>query len=871
MKACLFCGLAGLLAWCSPVLSAVYLDQHQEVSNGQVKFYDGHMEAQTFTAGLSGMLDHIEFNAHGDYPARVQIRNTVGGRPGDFVLGSVFLPDGFDNLHWDSIDFSSQNIAITSGVMYAIVFSNTEPSDTFWLSDGVATARLPAPYSGGDLWETWEGVWVLDDADMPADIQFRTYVNTSPTMLTVSSTFGGCVAEPGEGAFSFDEGALVSVVAQADSGYRFLRWTGTAVSAGKVANPTSSATTVTMAGYYTLIAEFETIQHTLTLSSTVDGYVASPGEGAFSYDEGAVVPVVAQANNGCRFVCWTGTAVNARQVADPTARSTTVTMAADYTLVAEFRVIGSVWCFLTVTSTAGGHVSAPGEGSFTYDSGSEILITARADAGYRFSGWTGTAVDAGRVVDPAAANTAVAMDADYDLCANFAADGPSSVQVLAPNGGESLTAGSIGSIRWQVQGPIAYIAVELSVDGGSTWTQVFQQSGPSGSCDWAVPSVNSDSCLIRIRATQNPGISDTSDAPFSIHTAAQRVWYVDAAATGSSSGQNWANAFVCLQDALAQAGTGDDIWVAQGRYWPDLGGGQTAGDRAATFQLENGVAIHGGFPSGGGDWLQRNPVLYPSILSGDIGTSNVATDNSYHVVSGHGTNDTAILDGCTICDGYANGAEPQDRGAGLYSPRGSPQVRNCLFVGNTAPGGNGGGACNIESKATFINCVFSGNTAGNCGGGLYSEQGAVTVLNCTFVANQGLWRGGGVFNAAGTLAVTNCILWGNGRMNGNSYDELAQVSGDPKPSLRYCCVQGWTGSLGGANNFGRDPLFVNTNGPDGVAGTPDDDLRLQPDSPCIDAGDNAAVPLSVMTDLQGKARIANGVVDLGAYEFSEEN
>ena len=531
---------------------------------------------------------------------------------------------------------------------------------------------------------------------------------------------------------------------------------------------------------------------------------------------------------------------------------------------------GSPQYKLTVSAGAGGSVFIPGEGTFSYDGAATVSLAASAYTGYRFSRWTGTAVGAGKVASPSSASTTVTVDGNYSVRAEFVRSGSFSVWVLAPNGGESVVPGRTFPIRWKTQGDAGTVSIELTVDGGASWTRVGLSSAGAGAYDWTVPAVDSDRCLIRIAAQDNAGVADTSDSFFSIHQALGRIWHVDAAATPGGDGTSWATAFVHLQDGLAGAVAGDSVWVAEGPYWPDLGGGQVTGDRDATFRLKRGVVICGGFPTGGGTWDQRNPFRHRSLLTGDIGKPGVVEDNSFHVVTAGGTDNSAILDGCTIMAGFANGPRPQDRGAGLHSLDGHLQVRNCTFLANTALLGNGGGACNIESKAAFTNCVFTGNTAGNCGGGMYNEGGDVRIINCTFAANQGHWRVGGVFCAAGTTTLTNCILWGNGRMYEMRYDEAAQTGGDTLPTISYCCIQGWNGSLGGEGNWGADPLFVDADGPDNVAGTPDDDLRLSPGSPAIDAGDNAGVPSFTTTDLQGRPRITGGAVDLGAFEHGGE-
>jgi hypothetical protein len=606
---------------------------------------------------------------------------------------------------------------------------------------------------------------------------------------------------------------------------------------------------------------------TLTTEAKPGGVVWEPGEGTFEYSDGTEITVIAVPDDGYQFAGWTGTAVQAGKVAEPDCASVTLTMDGDYTLIASFELAGGLLEYkLGITSAEGGYVSKPGEGVFSYEVITTVTVVAQAYTGYRFAGWTGQAVDEGKVADPAAESTTVLVDGLLTLRANFVRFGDFSVQVLAPNGGESIIRGSTFSIRWQTQGEIPLLGINLSVDGGATWTYVASPEGSAGSYDWPVPKVVSDECLIRIRALDNAFIVDVSDAFFSIRKPVGRTWYVDAAAAPGGDGTSWETAFACLQDGLAGARDQDSVWVAEGLYWPDLGGEWAPGDRVATFRLKSGVTLCGGFPTGGGTWEQRNPFLHQSILSGNLGDPEESGDNSYHVVNGSGTDNTAVLDGCTITGGFADGDEPRDRGAGLYALWGSPQIRSCIFVGNAAAG-QGGGACTIESDATFTNCVFNSNAAGDCGGGVYHEQGSVTITNCTFVANQGLWRGGGVFNASGAAAVANCILWANGRMNGGMYDELAQVSGEAKPALDHCCVQGWTGSLGGPGNFGAEPLFGDADGPDDVAGTPDDDLRLRAGTRCVDGGNNAAVPADVTTDQQGDPRIIEDVVDIGAYEL----
>jgi outer membrane protein assembly factor BamB len=76
---------------------------------------------------------------------------------------------------------------------------------------------------------------------------------------------------------------------------------------------------------------------------------------------------------------------------------------------------------LTISSTAGGSVFAPGEGTFTYVEGTEVNLVAEAEEGYRFINWTG---DVETIPDVEDATTTVTMDGDYSIAANFEEEAP---------------------------------------------------------------------------------------------------------------------------------------------------------------------------------------------------------------------------------------------------------------------------------------------------------------------------------------------------------------------------------------------------------------------------------------------------------------
>ncbi|MDH4241544.1 MAG: hypothetical protein OEW48_18445, partial [Phycisphaerae bacterium] len=405
-------------------------------------------------------------------------------------------------------------------------------------------------------------------------------------------------------------------------------------------------------------------------------------------------------------------------------------------------------------------------------------------------------------------------------------------------------------------------------------------------------------------------------------TASAEVIYVDAGAAPGGDGSSWTEAYIYLQDALSDPylANGDEIWVAAETYKPDANSAYPSGtgDRYATFYLINGVAIYGGFPAGGGDWEQRDPGTNETILSGDIGMWLNNQDNSYHVVTGNGVNHTAILDGFTITAG--NSYDYYENGGGMYN-NSNPTVINCTFSGNSAYRGGGmyneysyqtvinctfsgnsavlmgGGMCNDHSSPMVINCIFSGNSAYR-GGGMRNYNSSPTVTDCTFSGNSADLMGGGMSNYYSSPTLINCILWGNIAPEPDG-PQIANLT-NAALSISYSDLQGGQAAIHdpcgalvwGAGNIDADPLFMDSDGPDNIVGTPDDNLRLSSSSPCIDAGNNTAVPPDTSDldgdgnitertpfDLEGNNRFVDDpgtpdsgygappVVDMGAYEY----
>ena len=303
----------------------------------------------------------------------------------------------------------------------------------------------------------------------------------------------------------------------------------------------------------------------------------------------------------------------------------------------------------------------------------------------------------------------------------------------------------------------------------------------------------------------------------------------------------------------------------------------------------------GGIYSAGG-----SPMIIECVIAGNIAHPHCGgVGGGLYLVLGS----PMVID-CTISGNRVFAADGVcgNAGGGIYVRAASPIIAGCTISGNEVVGrfASGGGLYNVSDSATVIGCTFSGNTSASGGGIFNGGNNDVAVINCTFTGNQGGGmlnsfsnvatvvnctfagnQNGGVTNYLGTLRVINCILWGNGP------DEVLDLG--IATTVSYSDVQG---GYAGTGNIDVDPLFVDDDGPDDIPGTEDDDLRVQPDSPCIDAGNNWGPEVDVADldadgdtaeltplDIDGNPRFADAAtiagigcgipatVDMGAYEF----
>lgn len=355
------------------------------------------------------------------------------------------------------------------------------------------------------------------------------------------------------------------------------------------------------------------------------------------------------------------------------------------------------------------------------------------------------------------------------------------------------------------------------------------------------------------------------------------------AADGTGDGSSWDNATPHLSAAIQLRGLykSGHVWVKEGRY---------VGDTLSTaaFILNPGIRVYGSFAGTETAPSQRDIEHHPTILDGQ-GAREIFTTTTI--------NKATFLNGIT----FENGLSITNQAAIRCTE--NMTLQNCTFRNNTGVSGN---PIVKALDGTLKQCVFENNEADNIlqinqgvevslirmenntsnavlfidGGGnikssLIAHNNGVGiratnggVLNCSVVSNSGA----GILTN-GRLTIKNTVVWNNDSSivcttnSGEAFLDTANVS--------FSAIEGdevYPGdgniALESANQpiLGQAPCFTQNGGTRGVVANCDDSFRLLAISPLRNAGDTIKTGLTTY-DLSGAARVREGRVDIGCYEF----
>jgi predicted outer membrane repeat protein len=339
------------------------------------------------------------------------------------------------------------------------------------------------------------------------------------------------------------------------------------------------------------------------------------------------------------------------------------------------------------------------------------------------------------------------------------------------------------------------------------------------------------------------------------------------------------------------------------------GGGINIATALSTIRITGStVSSNSASDSGGGIYTSGTTTIQGSTISGNVVQAGFASDGLGGGIISLGS---LAMRECTVAGNSAIGGDDGGGGGGNAQGGGIDCAGvalfvNCAITGNHTTGGSGvpisgsnggagfgGGIYAYGASLTLTNCTVGGNTVhggdasqgqggSGYGGGIYFASTTLSsASDCTFAKNQAtagagggspVSQGGGVFlSALGSivppLILTNSIVAANtAQMDPDIY---ANLSGGLTTS-QFNLIGDGTGSTLTNGSHGNQvgttasPIDPGLNALANYGG-PTQTMALKPTSPAIDAGSNAVV--TATSDQRGFARIFDGTVDIGAYEF----
>ncbi len=108
------------------------------------------------------------------------------------------------------------------------------------------------------------------------------------------------------------------------------------------------------------------------------------------------------------------------------------------------------------------------------------------------------------------------------------------ITVTSPNGGETWLTNSVHAITWTNADFSGNVAIEYSLDGGTSWSTITASVSNTGTYNWTLPSTSSNTCRVRVKDAADGNPADISNANFIIEPETESLVMVS-----PNGGENW--------------------------------------------------------------------------------------------------------------------------------------------------------------------------------------------------------------------------------------------------------------------------------------------------------------------------------------------
>ena len=289
--------------------------------------------------------------------------------------------------------------------------------------------------------------------------------------------------------------------------------------------------------------------------------------------------------------------------------------------------------------------------------------------------------------------------------------------VSAPNTAVSWVGNSSQTVTWTKGGSVsANVAIDLSTNGGTSWTTVLASTANDGSEAITVPNTPSTTCRIRVRSTTNVYFDD-SNVNFTITAGTGCTYSISPTSVSPAAGATTGTVSVTAGTGCAWTATSNAAWLtitsgASGSGNGSVGysvGANTGAARSGTLTIAGqtftvnqaagasctySISPTSASPAAGATtgtvtvtagagcaWMATSNAAWLTITSGASGSGNGSVGYSVAANAGAARNGTLTIAGATFTVNQAaatTGATPIACGASVAGALASTDARGSV-------------------------------------------------------------------------------------------------------------------------------------------------------------------------------------------------